>query len=74
MKRIAFASIALIALTGAVSAQTTALSSNAKVTLSTLAPDANLDNLSVIQVREINRAVVSNDGLSQYELQTILAN
>lgn len=75
MKRIALTSIALIALAGAASAQTAAdLSSASRVTLTTLAPDAKLDNLTVIQVREINRAVTSNDGLTQPELRTILAN
>lgn len=75
MKRIALTSVALIALAGAASAQTTPdLSSASRVTLSTLAPAANLDSLTAIQVRQINRAVVSNDGLTQPELRTILAN
>ncbi|WP_435166187.1 hypothetical protein [Falsirhodobacter sp. 1013] len=74
MTRFALASAALIAFAGMASAASSNLSSNAQVTLATLAPTVQLDTLTPLQVREINNAVASNDGLSQPELRTILAN
>lgn len=75
MKRIALASAAaLVALTGMASAQSaTALTSATQVTLSTLAPGLDTSSLSPIQIRELNGAVESDNGLTVAQIQTIVA-
>lgn len=75
MKRIALASAAMIALAGVASAApVTDLTSASKVTLDTLAPTLQAQDLTSIQVREINAAVNSDEGLSNRDLTTILTN
>ncbi|MDB6454613.1 hypothetical protein [Falsirhodobacter sp. 20TX0035] len=73
MTRIALASAALLAFAGVASAASSNLSSASEVTISTLAPDVQVDTLTPIQVREINNSVSSDEGLTQPQLRTILA-
>ncbi|QUS36543.1 hypothetical protein [Falsirhodobacter algicola] len=72
MKRIALATAALVVFAGMASATT--LSSQAQVTLDTLAPSVQASDLSPIQAKLINRAVNSNEGLTSSDLATILHN
>ncbi|MDH2328558.1 hypothetical protein QCN27_17035 [Cereibacter sp. SYSU M97828] len=76
MKRIALASAAaLVALTGMASAQSaSALTSATQVTLSTLAPNLDTSSLSPIQVRQLNDAVNSDNGLTTAQIKTIVAH
>ncbi|WP_045391801.1 hypothetical protein [Falsirhodobacter sp. alg1] len=74
MKRIAI--IAALALTAAASANAAVptLSSNAQVTLSTLAPQLDEGSLDSLQIKSINRAVGSDNGLDKSDLQSIVRN
>ncbi|NUB44549.1 hypothetical protein GEU84_009160 [Fertoebacter nigrum] len=75
MKSLSIITAALIAVAGVASAQSVpALTSVAATTLSQLAPNADLGNLSALQISELNRAAVSDEGLTQADLYSILRN
>ncbi|WP_045391798.1 hypothetical protein [Falsirhodobacter sp. alg1] len=74
MKHIAIIAALALAAASSANAATPTLSSNAQVTLSTLAPELDTDSLDTLQVKRLNRAVVSDEGLNHSELQTILRN
>jgi hypothetical protein len=51
-----------------------ALTSVAATSLSQLAPNADAGSLSAIQISELNRAAVSDEGLTHADLYSILRN
>ncbi|WP_045391807.1 hypothetical protein [Falsirhodobacter sp. alg1] len=74
MKRIAIIAALTLATAASANAAAPTLSSNAQVTLSTLAPQLEESSLDVLQIKRINRAVVSDEGLGEPELRNILRN